>query len=567
MNPFVRFFLNIRFRSQLLLSYGIVVLIPIVTWVIYSFHQTNSVIVEQAKTNFQNIYMITGSNMEQKLKKIENAFQLITQDTTMVQIINGQYANNYDKYYDLNYKFDPMINALLLMNAEIKEVRIFTNGDIKNTRNNFIDIDDANHLSPYLSAVGAINLTWIFENGKLYVVKKVLSLEDFNRSAIVSLEINPAYIFKNNVSSGFQNYGMLVTDNNHKIVYKENHTHDSEIDSGDNAAEIMDAIRKNERLILLDQKTYPDSWNFYMYLDMSSQASPFNGAFQSTLFIILFSSILIIIAILLLSRTFVRRITKLNRLISNVVAGGFETNIQSNFKDEIGEITNSFGVMVKQTKRLIEEVHSSHTQQRESEIKALQSQINPHFLYNTLSAINWQAIKNGNHDISKIATSLSSFYRLILNKGDMVTTVQNELENIRAYLDIQLSIRDHAFHILYDIDDPILEYNMPSIILQPIVENAIEHGLLQKSNFEEGILIIKAYESGNDIVFEVTDNGEGMSDETIEDVLGKSEKGYGIKNVDNRLKLFFDQQYGLSYRRIQPHGTKAEIKIPKYVHF
>lgn len=127
----IHFFLNIRFRSKLFLSYLIVVLIPIITWVVYSFHQTNSSIYDQAKNNFQNICITTQNNFDQKLKKIENAFSIITKDTTMVHIINSKYTSDYNKYYDVAYKFDPMINSLQMMNTEIKKIYIFTNGDIK----------------------------------------------------------------------------------------------------------------------------------------------------------------------------------------------------------------------------------------------------------------------------------------------------------------------------------------------------------------------------------------------------------------------------------------------------
>ncbi|SDW71596.1 sensor histidine kinase [Paenibacillus sp. CF384] len=563
MRPMIRFFLNIRFKSKLLLSYLIVVLIPIMTWVMYSFHQTNGFIAEQTKTNFQNIVLTTYSNLGQKMSKIENSFELITQDTTMIQIINGQYASNYDKYYDIVHKFDPMINALQMMNPEIKKINIFTNGDIKNARGIFMDLASLRDKFTYLSVVDTIEPVWIFEDGKLHVVKQVLSLENVRESAIVSLEIDPALIFKNNVALQFQNYGMLIADGNGTIVYQEDHL--VRTATGGSLKEVLADLQSNSNIILFKQNTYPKGWDFYMYMDTQSHAISINSAFKSTIFIVLVSVVLIFIVSMLFSRTFVRRITKLNRLLSGVVADGFETNIKSDFKDEIGEITNSIGAVVKQTRQLIDEVHSSHTQQRDSELKALQSQINPHFLYNTLSTINWQAIQSGNSDISKLAISLSSFYRSTLNKGNMVTTVQYELENIRAYLDIQLSISRHSFNVIYEIEDHILEYNMPNIILQPVVENAVEHGLVSTMNSGDGLIIIRAYESGNDILFEVIDNGGGISEETIRDVLIHGKKGFGLKNVDNRLKLYFDQEYGLSFHSMEPHGTKATIRIPKYV--
>lgn len=151
---------------------------------------------------------------------------------------------------------------------------------------------------------------------------------------------------------------------------------------------------------------------------------------------------LLTVAINKFSRSFVSRIDRINRQLSVTVQNRFITTLEEDYQDEIGHLIAMINQMIRDTRRMIQDVYESRLKQREYELKALQAQLNPHFLYNVLSAINWHALTTGNQQISSIVTSLSRFYRTALNQGSSVTTIENELSNIRAYLDIQLSIHN-----------------------------------------------------------------------------------------------------------------------------
>ena len=167
-------------------------------------------------------------------------------------------------------------------------------------------------------------------------------------------------------------------------------------------------------------------------------------------------------------------------------------------------------------------------------MRALQAQINPHFLYNSLSLINWKAIRAGEEEISEMSQLLSTFYRTSLNKGSNVISVENELSNTEAYIKIQLMMHNYNFDVDFDIDDEIKEYYMINLLLQPLVV---------------------------DIVFEVEDNGVGMTKEMCEKILTSKSKGYGIKNVYDRIKVVYGDKYGLEFISIENQGTIARIRI------
>ncbi len=561
-----RFFHNLRFKQKLLLSYSVVALIPLISWSLYSYQQTNASLRVQTGIRFQEIIGNARDNLQSRVRKIENAFALIARDPSIGQIINNQYQSSYRKYYDVTQKFDPMANTLLGLNPEVESIDIYTTGSIKSARMNFLDLEEALRTKERLRQLNNTDMTWFLDGGTLTVAQKVYSIDDPRKYAILALKVKYDAFFSEAVPDNLDNYGILVEDASGQILFREDGMHNRPDLAQLSLEEIRALCRKTEDMLLESQSIAPPGWTIHMYMDINAILVSPKSAVYSTAIIIGVSLLLILVVIVLFSKTFIKRIGALNTSLASVVSSRFTVDISSDYRDEIGEITNSVGAMVQETRELIHEVYESRLLLREAEIKALQSQINPHFLYNTLSAINWQAIKSGDMGISNIITTLSTFYRTILNKNNNVTTVRAELENTTAYLTIQRNIHSNSFDYSFDVDEAVLDYNMPNIILQPIVENAIEHGIDCKNDGERGTITIRVRASGNDIVFEVIDNGMGMSEENIRDVLVNSKKGYGVKNVNERLQLFFDKDYGLTLQRVQPHGTRATIRIPKYIH-
>jgi two-component system sensor histidine kinase YesM len=218
--------------------------------------------------------------------------------------------------------------------------------------------------------------------------------------------------------------------------------------------------------------------------------------------------------------------------------------------------------MVNRINTLINEVYKGKLFQKEAEMKALQAQINPHFLYNSLSLINWKAIEAKQPDISRITLLLSKFYRTSLNKGKNITSIKDEISNIQSYIDIQLMMHDNGFDVEYELDDKIMEYCIPNLLLQPIVENAIDHGIDMNTERKGVIKVSGRYKEEDVIEISVSDNGVGMSEETAHQMLTESSKGYGVKNVNERIKHFYGEEYGITVKSIEGEGTDIIIRIP-----
>lgn len=196
-------------------------------------------------------------------------------------------------------------------------------------------------------------------------------------------------------------------------------------------------------------------------------------------------------------------------------------------------------------------------------MKALQWQINPHFLYNTLSFINWQALRRDAHDISHVVTAMAKFYRTALNRGNNIISVREELDNIRSYIEIIQAMNEYSFDVVYDIDERVCRYDTINLILQPLAENAVKHGINLKTE-GRGRLLVSAHLGDGVIRFSVEDNGPGMPPETAESILTRQSAGYGLKNVNERLHLLFGAEYGLSIHSRQGAGTAMAVTIPQY---
>ena len=230
---------------------------------------------------------------------------------------------------------------------------------------------------------------------------------------------------------------------------------------------------------------------------------------------------------------------------------------------EIGELSQSFGHMVVQIQQLMEKVREEEITLRKAELRALQAQINPHFLYNTLDAIGWLCEEERTKDAVEMVNALAKLFRISISKGHEMIPVEKELEHARSYLKIE-KFRYKQFTYSFDVEEDCLQYYCNKITLQPIIENAIYHGLNRM--VEEGEIRIGVHSKGDNLVFTVEDNGIGMTKEQCREILEGSagdKTGIGIRNVNNRIKIYFGEQYGIQIDSELDEGTTVTITMPK----
>jgi two-component system sensor histidine kinase YesM len=285
----------------------------------------------------------------------------------------------------------------------------------------------------------------------------------------------------------------------------------------------------------------------------------FHSVSNKIIISILTITIIMIILAVLLSNTMTRGLKKLLVNIRNVERGNLSVNIESSKIIEVEILNISFEEMMKKVRNLLKEIEIANKKERDAELMALQAQINPHFLYNTLDAVYWMT---DDKDVGEIISSLGRFFRLSLNKGMDVVSVTHELEHVRKYVDIQLKIYRNRFEFIEVIDDNVSKFHILKLILQPLVENAILHGLNQKKT--NGLIKLTAGISGENLIFSVEDNGTGVVTEDMQSILNNvvETKGYGIRNVNERIKIKYGNQYGLYYENKESGGAIARIILP-----
>lgn len=276
--------------------------------------------------------------------------------------------------------------------------------------------------------------------------------------------------------------------------------------------------------------------------------------------------------VLFLSLAVAFSVTKrLDRLKKNMVyasEGDFDIDImQPAQDDEIGVLTKQFNYMLTKISILMDSQYSLGKRIKELELKSLQAQINPHFLYNTLDLIKWRAIDNKDGEAVELVSALSNYYKRSLGKGQDIVTLEDEIDHVKSYVYIQNKRFDNGIRLSADIPLNLRNCLLPKITLQPIVENAIVHGLLEKEE-PGGNIDIRAEYKGNNTYIYVTDNGVGMDQGKADALLSAGPdmsitgSGYGLKNIDERIKLTFGKLYGISFISSVGEGTTVIINIP-----
>lgn len=266
-----------------------------------------------------------------------------------------------------------------------------------------------------------------------------------------------------------------------------------------------------------------------------------------------------------ISSQITRRITNLSVAMDHVQEGNFNTRLSVQGNDEIAELSHHFNSMLKDLRRLMNEVVETQKEKRKRELEILQAQINPHFIYNTLDTLQWKALEYGASDLSELILSLSSFFRVSLSKGKEMIPLREEIKHVRSYLDIQKARYEEILTYEIQVEESLDDVFLPKILLQPLVENAIYHGI--KPKLAQGKISILAQLEGKDLVLKVQDNGVGMTEEQVnqleEAFEGKrAPVSYGLHNVHQRIRLTYGNPYGLHVESCLQDGTTVTIRLP-----
>ncbi len=291
-----------------------------------------------------------------------------------------------------------------------------------------------------------------------------------------------------------------------------------------------------------------------------------SGALQKEILVsVAVSTLLMSVVIALLAYAVTQPINRLSEAMRSAQERNFDIRLPNRRKDEIGKLTESFNDMIGRINTLVNAVYQGKLAQKNAEIKALQAQINPHFLYNTLDSINWMLLDRGEKDISDIVISLGSLMRYCIDTKAPLVTLKEEFEYVASYLRIQKNRLEERLCYELDLPASLGNVRVPKFILQPLVENAILHGIEPRN--KQGMIRIAAADGGENVIITIEDNGPGIPREALAalDIAEENEgeqQGIGLYNVDKRLRLYFGEEHRLAVQNT-PHGAKIILSIPK----
>lgn len=377
-----------------------------------------------------------------------------------------------------------------------------------------------------------------------------------------------------NTAGGGQYF--YLCDSNGQIIY---HPHQVQLDNGmknessKKAATAKESVYEERvngerREIVVDTIGYT-GWKLVCVMPYSIFSSKMLDIKQFVLILILLMAMMLTLINRLISVRISRPIMKLNNSVTEYEEGK-ESEIYIGGSREIRHLGRSIRKSYKQNTALMQKIVWEQTERRKSELEVLQSQINPHFLYNTLDSITWMIEGERNDEAVFMISQLARLFRISLSKGHTIISIKDELQHAQSYMNIQKVRYKNKFQISFDIAPDILDCCIVKLILQPILENAINYGVREMDDCGE--IIVRGSRQKDEILLTVTDNGMGIPEEEVEFLLTDTKRvhkkgsGVGLVNVNNRIKILFGEQYGLHIESELDEGTTVSIKIPAIIY-
>ncbi len=563
MKKLLHIFKNLRFQRKIIAISLLISLIPTALLGLFSYTQMRTLLIDREKTAIQETLHQEVIQLDYKINSFLSTMNQITWNENIRLALSKNYDSNFDMYLTYRDTIDPLFLTIRSLNTDITAITIYTDVNIYPHGQTLRTLTDAQNQIWYDQACQTTTpfFSLSSDGQALYLIDRI-HYTHVPYTSMICMTIDLTASMQNADSLFNNNYGFLLANASGETIYSYTNLPEASL-----VTDVSCDMLFNDDLTgyITETATLSNAgWNAFLYRParfISSAASSITYIVWGMIFLCI---VLIFFVSLLLSKVIVAPIETLSAGMRQVESGNYEVAIYCDSKDEIGQLISSFQKMVETINNLINKVLFDQIQQQKYEIEILQSKINPHFLYNSLSLINSKAILSGQNDISQMARLLSTFYRTMLNKGQQITTIASELENTKSYISIQQMMHSNSFETIYDIDEAVLGYDIPILLLQPLAENAILHGLDHRELPGPAILSISCYQQNQDIIFKVMDNGCGMSETQCEQILTADSSGYGVKNVHQRIQLYYGTDYGLTFHSTPNMGTYVLVKINKY---
>lgn len=564
MKKLLHWFNGIKLRYKLAIFYSLFCFLPVMLLFWLSFLQMRSIIDDKGKMNLQSYLQQSVSSMDRTLDGYNSLSDYIAFDRTLAEVFSMEYGTPYEQYEQLTQKVDPILRTASYFHGGMQQITIYTDNGMVKHDTTVAPVSEIEETDWYQKTLEHPGLNWFvnYQEKTLFSARKLAFSGAREGVNILYMDVDYQKLFTPYAETLISECGLYITDQDGKLVFEESRFSGKNQNYDLTYSEFLEQRdRGSTDYIILCEQSNTTGWTVWLYqpVGLAGEAMrPIGVMAGVTILICIFVAVL---AYFITSGMVSSRIERLTHFMQEVQEGSMDMQMESDDRDEIGMLYRGFGSMMKRIRTLINEVYLSKITQKEAELKALQAQINPHFLYNTLSLINWKALAAGEEDISRMTLALSTFYRTALNRGRNVLQVENELSNTRAYLEIQSMLHDGNFDYEIEAQTEILQCESLNLILQPLVENAIHHGIEEKTD-GRGKITVRGWKEDNCVWFMVEDNGVGMEQEVADKILTMESKGYGVRNVNERIRLCYGEKYAMKVESVVGKGTKMTIHFP-----
>lgn len=593
-----------RIQNRLAVSFAVLTLVPLMITGLYAYYNSSEAIKAKISTYSIQVTNQVSENVKNELLKLENdSVDIAFSDLVQYDLANYDNMSEWEKK-DTEAKIQRSLTKRLSFFHSVSDVLVYTKKGDKiiaygDTYFKFrLKMDYLKKLIEDIKSKNGVPL-WTIEDGNdeeitdntwyrannygkagIMIARSFKSLDQGFETGYIIIRIDEKYItniIKDiNIGSGSS---IFILDSSGTVIsgrgagidvakpYENTSLINELVKNRENGVFSFNSMISGKRSLIAYTYIPRSDWYVvsiipFSYLDAESMKIGINIAILG---IICFLFALLVS--FLVSRSISKPLNNLVASMNNVKKGNFTVRMPDDSRDELGEVTSNFNNMMKEIRYLIEEVKSKENLKRIAELKTLQAQINPHFLSNTLNTVRWLANIQKAENISSITKSLIQLLQGCMGKGSELVTIREEVEYIKNYLNIMDYRYYDKFKVHFEIEEGIMEFKILRLILQPIVENSLIHGLEPMDG--QGIIVLKGYRTENELRIKITDNGVGISADNLTSLMqdepsGKKPRlsGIGIRNVDERIKLYFGEEYGVTVESVPNLFTTVEINIP-----
>ncbi|NSF72241.1 HAMP domain-containing protein [Blautia wexlerae] len=582
-------------QSSIFCAVSILVLSAVLAVTVVSLRYTNSSIYENSVMYTQTIIGQLNQNIDSYISYMDNIASLVAGSGDAYKYLyseSGIDALSLKEYNQCRQRLTEQFKTILKGRSDIRNIGIvrrenessslFNNG--MSTRNQNLKLDTQHWYADAVGKYDHYNLTSshvqnVISGERPWVITLSRGIRNYtgegDSDGVVFIDLNYSAISElcTQNSVGTKGY-VFILDQDGNIVYHPqqqqlyNELQTENISLIMNAkTDVVTAGKGDDEKIYALSHSETTGWTIVGCMNMSELLK--NSRKARSIYVLV--ALGLIAVALVISSEIARNITfpiqKLRDSMKRVQKGDFSAaEIEVYSDNEIGSLTRSFNVMTHKIQDLMAQNIQEQEQKRKIELKALQSQINPHFLYNTLDSIIWMAEGKKNEEVVLMTASLARLLRQSISIENELVTIGQEVEYVRSYLTIQKMRYKDKLEFEINVDPRITHAQIIRLVLQPIVENAIYHGLKYKES--KGMLKVHGYELGERIIIDITDDGVGMDEETLKHIYDKHKVNYhsngvGVYNVQQRLVLYYGKEYGIIYHSEKGKGTTATVVIPK----